>query len=119
MTVAQKRLVSLRYQNGTALAIGADCIDQELHIACDEAIPKRKKLFTSGITVGPRGPGNQLRTVSLFKAVQALLHMLEQAAVALLRQRLQLSPIFLRAFQTWREPGHGSKFIPSVIQLVA
>src|ERR1700693_5528241 len=114
----QKRLVNLRHQYGTALAVGAGHINQELHITCDEAIAKREKLFAAGFTVSPRWPDSQLRTVPLFKAVQAFLDMPEQALIAFLRQGLQRLPILLGALQTSREPGHGGKFIPSVIQLI-
>ena len=44
-------LVNLRYQHRTALAVGADLINQDLHIPCDEAIPKREKLLHAGFTM--------------------------------------------------------------------
>jgi hypothetical protein len=37
----KKLLVNLRHQYGTALAVGADFINQKLHIACDKAIANR------------------------------------------------------------------------------
>jgi hypothetical protein len=69
--------VHLRHQYGTALAVVADRINQELHITRDEAIPKREKLFAAPFTVSARGTGSQLRTISPFKAVQAFFDMLK------------------------------------------
>ena len=73
----KKILVNLRHQYGTALAVGADFIDQKLHIACDKAIANREKLFHAGFTMSSRRPDGQLRTVPVFKAVKAFLDMLE------------------------------------------
>ena len=113
----KRHLVSLRHQYGTAITV-AGHINQELHITCDEAIANLEKLFAAGFTVSLRRPGHQLRTVPPFKAVQALLDMLEQARIAISRHGLQHVPILLGALQTWGEPGHGRIFIPSVIQLI-
>jgi hypothetical protein len=48
----QMRLVNLRHQYGTALAVAADHINQELHIACDKAIANREKPFATRFTAG-------------------------------------------------------------------
>ena len=74
--------MNLRHQHRTALAVGADLINQDLHIPCDEAIANREKLFHAGFTVSSRWPDGQLRTVPLFKAVKAILHMLNKLAFA-------------------------------------
>jgi hypothetical protein len=110
--------VNLRHQYRTALAVGADLINQDLHIPCDEAIAKREKLFHTGFTVSSRWSDGQLRTVPLFKAVKAFFDMLEQAHVRCPGQSLKSVPILLDALQASREPGDGSEFIPSIIQLV-
>jgi hypothetical protein len=107
--------VDLREQYWTALAIGADRVNQQLNIPCDEAIAECDQPFASGFTVNSPSRTNQLRTVALFKRVQAFLNVLEQARVALLRQRLKRLPVFLGPFQTSRQAGHGRIFIPSVI----
>ena len=84
--------MNLRYQYRTALAVGADLINQDLQIPCDEAIADREKLFHAGFTVSSRRPDGELRTVPLFKAVKAFLDMPEQAARSLPWSKIEAPP---------------------------